>query len=511
MHKPLLLLGRSPEARARRPGDALLVALAAADPRRLGNALVLLAGLALRGLGVERLVAIDGDRLLDVAFHGLEKAALLGGDEGDRRAALAGAGRAADAVHVALGLDRELHVHDEVDVGNVNAAARDIRRHQHARLAFLEGLESARTLVLRFVGVDGGDGDLLLAQLALYAVGAVARPGEDDHAIPFRMVLEQMDEQIVLVPLVHEHALLVDALDGGRLGGDHDLHGVVHKFAGELEDFGRKRRREEKRLAGFAIHAVATRAGRDLVRGELRDDALDVRQEPHVQHAVRFVKHEELHLVEEHHALRHEVNEAARGRDDRLGALLERLDLRELGYAPKDPRKRKPFVLRVLGDVLGGLRGQFARWRKDKRTGMACRTGLIDLRRGGLQQTVQDRQHERRSLTSACLGTADEITALKQEGDRLFLDRRGDRIADFADGVLETSVELAEDIRLIDGRGRILRQLGHLHLFMFGKPGMAIVAAASAVPPLASIEERGLAAPEVLAANWIVKLAHDVR
>ena len=142
---------------------------------------------------------------------------------------------------------------------------------------------------------------------------------------------------------------------------------------------------------------------------------------------------------------------------------------------------------------------------------MACRTGLIDLRRGGLQQTVQDRQHERRSLTRACLGTADEITALKQEGDRLFLDRRGDRIADFADGVLETSVELAEDIRLIDGRGRILRQLGHLHLFMFGKPGMAIVAAASAVPPLASIEERGLAAPEVLAANWIVKLAHDVR
>ena len=121
----LVLLAAAGSVEKTRAGMALhavAVAFAAADPRRRRQALVGLAGLAVRLRRVERLVAVDGNRLFDEAFDGLQETALLGRDERDRRAARARAGRATDAVHVALRLDGQLHVHDEVHAGDVDAA-----------------------------------------------------------------------------------------------------------------------------------------------------------------------------------------------------------------------------------------------------------------------------------------------------------------------------------------------------------------------------------------------------
>ena len=92
----LAAAGTVEETRAGMALHAVAVALAAADPRRLRQALVRLAGLAVGLGGVERLVAVDGDRLLDEALDGLQEAAFLGRDERDGRASLARAGRAAD-------------------------------------------------------------------------------------------------------------------------------------------------------------------------------------------------------------------------------------------------------------------------------------------------------------------------------------------------------------------------------------------------------------------------------
>ena len=237
----------------------LVVALPAADPWRLRQTLSLLAGLALGDLGVEGLVAVHGDGLLDEALHGLEEVALFGGDEGERRAAFACTRRAADAVDVAFGLDWKLHVDDEVHVRHVDAAARDVRGHEDAHLAVLEALQGARALVLRLVRVDRRHGDVALAQLALDAVCAVARAREDDHAEPLVVAFEEVDEEVVLVSLLHEHALLVDLLDRRRFRGDGDLHRVDHQFAGELEDLRREGGAEEERLARRAAVAVGSR------------------------------------------------------------------------------------------------------------------------------------------------------------------------------------------------------------------------------------------------------------
>ena len=183
--------------------------------------------------------------LISSMFDRLEEVALLGGDERDCRAAFARAGRAADAVDVAFGLDGQFHVDDKVHVRHVDAAARDVRGHEHAHLAALEALEGARALVLRLVRMDGRHRDVLLAELALDAVGAVARAREDDHAEPLGVVLEKVDEEVVLVAFLHEHALLVDLVHRGCVGRDGDLHRVHHQLARELEDLGRERGAEE--------------------------------------------------------------------------------------------------------------------------------------------------------------------------------------------------------------------------------------------------------------------------
>ena len=318
-------------------------------PRCLRKALLLVAvRLLLDRLRMVRLVAVDGNRLLDEAFDGLELVALLRRHERDRRARLARARRASNAVDVRLGLERKLHVHDAADVRHVDAAARDIRRDEDADLPLAETLQCAGALVLRLVRVDRRAGDVLAEELFVHAVRAMAHLREDDDLRPLGMRLQEMDQERVLARLLDEHRLLVDLLDGRRLGRDLDLDGIRDELGRELRDRRRHRRREEERLARLR---------------ELRDDALDVGKEPHVEHAVRLVEDKALDLVEIEDALRHQVDEPPRARDHRLGALLDVLDLSELADAAEDAGERQVRVGRVALHVLGRLRGEFARRR----------------------------------------------------------------------------------------------------------------------------------------------------
>ena len=152
-------------------------------------------------------------------------------------------------MNVALRFKRELHVDDTTDVRDVDAAAGDVGRYEHADLALAETFECARALILGLVGVDGRARDVLAEELLVHAVGAVAHLGEDDHLGPFGMRLQEMDEKGVLLGLLDEHDLLVDLFDGRRLRGDRDHGGIADEFAGEVADLRGHRGAEEKRLA----------------------------------------------------------------------------------------------------------------------------------------------------------------------------------------------------------------------------------------------------------------------
>ena len=100
----------------------------------------------------------------------------------------------------------------------------------------------------------------------------------------------------------------------------------------ELADFAVERGREEHRLAVLR-HAA--------------DDALDLRAEAHVEHAVGLVEDEDLDVVERDHLALDEILKPARRRDDDVRAL-EPLRLRSDG---------RPAVGDADPDVLRGREG----------------------------------------------------------------------------------------------------------------------------------------------------------
>ena len=100
---------------------------------------------------------------------------------------------------------------------------------------------------------------------------------------------------------------VVAAVAGLRL---LDPHRVGQERVGEALDLGRHGRREEQRLAG---------EGEDLA------DALDVRDEAHVEHAVGLVDDEDLDAGQQDLAAAEMVEQAARRRDQHVGAAVELL------------------------------------------------------------------------------------------------------------------------------------------------------------------------------------------
>ena len=64
------------------------------------------------------------------------------------------------------------------------------------------------------------------------------------------------------------------------------------------------------------------------------DDALDVVDEAHVEHAVGFVEHEHLDLVEAQRALVHEIEQAAGRGDQHVDAVRQRRTCLLIGTPP---------------------------------------------------------------------------------------------------------------------------------------------------------------------------------
>ncbi len=320
--------------------------------------------------------------------------------------------RAADAVHIGLGLHGQVVVHDMGDIVDVESARGDIGRDEDGRAPRAEGVERADALVLRLVAVDRLRADVRGLQLARQAVRAVLRLREDDGAVHLEGV-EEMDEELRLLRLEHEVELLVDAVDRARDGRDGDLHGVAQERVREVADLLRHGRREEHRLP---------------LRGEQRRDLADRLDEAHVEHAVCLVEHEEVDLAEVDEPLLQEVDETPRRRDEDIDSLLERADLRALPHAAEDDGVAKRRVAAVACEALADLRGQFARRRKDEHLRLAAERRA---RAAGhaLEQVVQDRQRERRRLSRARLRDAEDIAARDRGRNRLRLDGRGMLVA----------------------------------------------------------------------------------
>ena len=227
----------------------------------------------------------------------------------------------------------------------------------------------------------------------------------EDQGPVDRLVLQQLGQQGGLGREVDLDDALLDALHGRGDRGHRDAGGVAQHRVGELGDVLRHGGREEQRLP---------------LDRQLGDDFADVVDEAHVEHAVGFVEHEELDLVELQPVALDEIEQATGGGHHDFDALHHRADLTTHRHAADRQCRTQADVAAIGVEAVEDLARQFAGRREHQHAaGLGLRADAV------FQNAVQDREREGCGLAGAGLGDADDVTAGHCERDGLGLDGRG--------------------------------------------------------------------------------------
>ena len=270
---------------------------------------------------------------------------------------------------------------------------------------------------------------------------------EDQHLVPVAG-LDQVRQQLLLALAAHRVHLLRDRLGRGIAARHLDQHRRVQQPVGQGLDLVAEGGREEQAL---------------LLRRQHREHLLDVVDEAHVEHAVGFVEHEDLDVLEVQRALLVVVEQAAgRGHQD-VDALAQAVDLRLHADAAEHHHAGQRQVFAVGAHALFHLRGEFARGRQDEGAdGDAAARVAHGL---GQRQALQHRQREAGGLAGAGLRAAHQVAALQDDGNGLRLDRRRGVVALLANGAQERlgQAEVGE-LHVVSGpvnfvRGAVVRSL----------------------------------------------------
>ncbi len=359
---------------------------------------------------------VNRNGLLQHMLDGLELLALVRGAERNRDAVRPRPRRAANAVDVAFRLVRQFVVEDVRDARDINAARGDIGGDQHLELARAEALQGPLALALAAVAVDRIGADSLFAERLRQLVRPELGAGEHQPPQHLRFVQEGA-EQVALQLLVHHHHALLDALDRGGLRSNLHAHRVV-----------------EQRLHQFR-HALGHGRGEEHVLPRFRKqcgNALDLRQEAHVQHAVGLVQHQHLHVVQEDVALLQVIAQASGRGDQHLDPVLKHAPLRRQPHSAIHHPAGQAQVASELVDHGVHLNGQLTGRNKDQ-CAWTLAVGHVALG----HQTVQHWQHKRRRLARARLRNAQQVVPVEQFRNGFVLNRGGGVEVQFAQCLMQ--------------------------------------------------------------------------
>ena len=361
-------------------------------------------GLEGRRLHARHIDARDGgaDQFLD----GFDQAALVGRGQGEGMAGQAGTAGATDAMDIILGRERHVEIEYVAHRHDVEAAGGDVRGDQYLDFALLELLQRLHARGLAHVAMQRARVEAMLLQRGLEHRHVALAIAEHDGILDV-LFLDQAAQRLALVRFRDDREALDDVLGGRGRHRNRDFLRVAQKAVGQTLDLRRHGRREEQGLSQ---------------RRKGGDDPLDVGNEPHVEHAVGFVDHQDLDVVQQDAAALEMVEQPAWRGDQHVGASLQRALLDGEAHAADQQRHVKLVVLAIDLEVFGHLGGQFAGRLEDERTRHA-RLGAA------LRENIDHRQDEGGGLSRARLGASEDIATHQDDGDGLLLDERGRRIA----------------------------------------------------------------------------------
>ncbi len=300
---------------------------------------------------------------------------------------------------------------------DVEATGRDLGGDEDVDAPGLEVAECPDPLALALVAVDRRGGDAVPGQLLGQPVRAVLGPREHERLVD-PTAPDEVAEQLALALTIDRIRDLANELDRRVAAGDLDLGGVVEDAPGELADVVGERRREHEVLA----------PGRQ--QGE---DAPDVADEAHVEHAIRLVEDQDLDRVEPDRAPHGVIEQPAGRRDDDLGAGPKGSHLRLEADTAVDRGGTERAAAAVGADALLDLErelsGRGEDEAADRQSGRAAGSGIagggvLGCRPAAVEQ-LEDRQDEGGRLAGAGLGAGEHVAPGEDERDGFGLDRGG--------------------------------------------------------------------------------------
>ena len=215
------------------------------------------------------------------------------------------AARATDAVDVIFRMDRHIEIEHMAHFRNVEPTRGNVRRDQIGDVIIAETFQRHHARTLVHVAMQCPHIEAMLLERCFECRNGRLAVGEHNAVLHIRLRTQQRAQRIALGFRVgrHLHQTLRDG--GSGRGGPFGFN--PHRIGQELRsnplDFRRHGGREEQRLA---------REGQELA------DALNIGNEPHVEHAVGFVHHKNLDAGEQQLAALHMVEQAARRGDDHI-------------------------------------------------------------------------------------------------------------------------------------------------------------------------------------------------
>ena len=309
---------------------------------------------------------------------------------------------------------RDVIIENMADIGNVQSACGNVRGDEEAQLAGLETRQRRRPGRLVQIAVDRGCREAVTLQGPGNDIDVALAVGEDD-AVAHAVAVHRGAQGGALVlggAAAQLDQVLLDIGTGGGRTGDFDADRVVQEAVDQALDLLWHRGREEQHLPARRHHV---------------EDALQIRDETHVQHAVGFVDDEELHARHQQLATLEMIEQAARRGDQHIGALVEDFLLGTEGDATDQQGHGKPLALGIGLEIVGDLGGQLTRWRDDQRARHA-RPGPA------ARQAFDQGQGEGGRLAGARLGDAKDVAPGEGGRDRTGLDRGRFGIASCVDG-----------------------------------------------------------------------------
>ena len=366
--------------------------------------------------------------------------------EDDARALLAGAPGAAAAVGVDVGVARRVGVDHLADVRHVDAARRDVGRHQHAHGALLEGGQGAGAVALLHLPGERGGEEACGGELAGEARGLGAGLHEDQGLV-VRVAQQQIHQGVDAVSgrdLVH-HVRDVDV--GGAEAGALHAHRVLLVLGGERQHVAREGRRDE-------VGATPL--------GQLPEDLLQLVAEAEVEHLVGLVEHHRLHLGGVDDLAIEVIAEPPGGTHHDVGAALQLADLERDRGATGDRGDLQLQPLEEPAQLGAHLLGELAGGGDHD----GERHALVVRRPGPALELRREHEAQRQRLARAGLRGDAQVAAGERRVEHRVLHRGERGVALGDDGVAQRGGQRGEQVgeRHVDGnfQGRFGRfAVGH--------------------------------------------------